>query len=1118
MKKKKLAIVLAVVLAASPTLSAAGAEFSNGEETTVEAGVEDLFSAGEEGNTKEESTDFYVPEDEAPTAGYVWGQYCAATSIKIKTKPNKTKFWRGIDIGSQFDLDGMTAEVTYEDGETATITGGAYGDERENTYRIVCTSVDTGEEVTDYENISAGNYNLSIVSGNGVSSDLVPIKIALPEEAPELRQSSSKQCTTTVETEDGRAVAKINTQYGTGCKITSPDVDEVDIYDSEFNWVTRSELEEGTTYYAVICTTAKNATFNVEYPSEIVSLEFLKEPTCKFVYEGTEPYNKFYLPGGQIKVTYASGTTEILSTGESQVTKFGNLLEAVCDWNDGSGSDYYGGHPPVGTYNVYYRIKDTDKEVCIKNIEVKPVEEIPEVNVKGLTVTNCTGNKHAWIRLKTGATGKCKIAISDGYYINVYEYQRELRSMKESYEYGGYNGDEIEFAPNTIYYLMADDVKKDEVTFTITSDDQPLPQISEGEISISSECIYTGDEVTPAVTVIYAGTKLKEGEDYTVSYIDNVEMGTAAAVVTGKGKYGGEVVKTFKIVLGKPEITSLTETNDKNVLIKWSEVSGADGYYVWRSDGIAWEKLNDTYKNVYTDDSVQLGSTYTYKIEAYTFSETHTESEEKSITISAKPTEIPTPEPELKDISNCEISFPSQVVCTGEALTPSVEVIYNDKKLKVNEDYIVRYENNTDLGTGYIHIWGTGNYTGFIEKTFKIILATPELTVSTTDDLHVKLSWTSVPKAQKYKIYSIEESEWGNWQEIKLLSGDQTEYVDQTTTRGGTYSYKVCPIIPYTNDDGPFSEVKTVTIPIDSSSVLGTPVLLKAEQVENTAAVKFEWTKVEGADGYDIYVKSTGQNGEETWGRIARVTNSLEYTYESRAIREGVTFSYRMRAYISGAVRDGYSYPSEIKTVAIKSVITPPSPTPTEKPSQKLQTPVISAAGLSGMNCVKLIWKKVTGAQKYYIYRSTDGKKWETVTSTKATTYTDTNLKKGITYIYKLRAYSTKANPSKYSSYSKTKSVLVPLMLGKPSLTVVKSGTKDLKLIWKRVTNAQKYVIYRYDKNKWVKIKTVGSGTLSYIDKNKKKGTTYKYRIRAYSSKAAPNKYSAYSTTKSIKR
>lgn len=1121
MKKKMLAFVLSAALAVSPAASAIGAEFSDGGEIVTDTEANDLFGTGEEGKTEEESADFNASESGVPAAGYVWGQYCAAVSIKIKTKPNKKKFWRGIDFSSQFDLDGMTAEVTYEDGEKATIMGGAYGDERGNTYGIVCTSADTGEKVTDYENISAGNYNLSIVSGEGVSSDLVPIEIALPEEAPELKQNSSKQCTTTVETEDGRAVAKITTRYGAGCKITSPEVDEVDIYDSEFNWATRSELEDGATYYAVIYTTAKNATFNVEYPSEIVSLELLKEPTCKFVYEGTEPYNKFYLPGGQIKVTYANGTTEILSTEESQVTKFGDLLEAECDWEDGFSSDYYGGHPPVGMYNVYYRIRYTDKEVCVKNVEVKPVEEIPEVNVKGSVETNCTGNKHAWIRLKTGATGKCKITISDGFYINVYQYYREFRSMRESYEYGGYNGDEIEFGPNTIYYLMADDVKEDNVTFTVTSDDQSLPQISEGEISVSPQCVYTGNEVTPAVTIIYAGTKLKEGEDYTVSYIDNIEMGTATAVITGKGKYGGEVVKTFEIVLGKPEITSLTETKDNNVLLKWSEVPGADGYRVLRLEGAEWKVLRDIWKNVYTDGNVQRGATYTYKIVAYTY-KTRTESEEKSITISANPTEPPTPEPSMKDISGCEVLFPARVVCTGEELTPSVKVICNGKELKADEDYVVAYENNIDLGTGYIQIWGQGNYTGFIEKTFEIILATPELTVSATDDSHVKLSWTAVPKAQKYRIYSIEESEWeNNWHEIKMVSGNQTEYVDQTTTRGGTYSYKICPIIPYTNDDGPFSEVKTVTIPIGSSGVLGSPVLLKAEQVGNTAAIRFEWTNVEGADGYDIYVKSTDQNGEETWGRIARVTDALEYTYESRAIREGVTFSCRMRAYIAGAVRDGYSYPSESKTVTIKSVITPsPSvaPTVTPAPSQSLKTPSISTAAVTGTTSVKLTWKKVTGAERYYIYRSTDGKKWTNIKYTTATNWTDTKLTKGITYIYRLRAYSSKTKPSKYSSYSKTKSVLVPLVLSKPSLTVKKSGTKDVKLTWKKVADAQKYVIYRYDKKKWVKIKTVSSKTLSYTDKNKKKGTTYKYRIRAYSKKATPDKYSAYSTTKSVKR
>ena len=70
----------------------------------------------------------------------------------------------------------------------------------------------------------------------------------------------------------------------------------------------------------------------------------------------------------------------------------------------------------------------------------------------------------------------------------------------------------------------------------------------------------------------------------------------------------------------------------------------------------------------------------------------------------------------------------------------------------------------------------------------------------------------------------------------------------------------------------------------------------------------------------------------------------------------------------------------------------------------------------------------------------------------------------------------------------------------------------------KAISDAQKYVIYRYDKKKWVKVKTVSANTLSYTDKNKKKGTTYKYRIRAYSTKAAPDKYSAYSATKSVKR
>ena len=63
---------------------------------------------------------------------------------------------------------------------------------------------------------------------------------------------------------------------------------------------------------------------------------------------------------------------------------------------------------------------------------------------------------------------------------------------------------------------------------------------------------YTGAAIEPKVTVNVKTLRplvtLRRGIDYTVSYKDNVEVGTASAVITGIGKYSGTVVKTFKIV------------------------------------------------------------------------------------------------------------------------------------------------------------------------------------------------------------------------------------------------------------------------------------------------------------------------------------------------------------------------------------------------------------------------------------------------------------------------------------------------------------------------------------------------------------------------------------------
>lgn len=58
---------------------------------------------------------------------------------------------------------------------------------------------------------------------------------------------------------------------------------------------------------------------------------------------------------------------------------------------------------------------------------------------------------------------------------------------------------------------------------------------------------YTGSELTPGPTVTLDGKALTTGTDYTVSYSDNINAGTATVIVTGKGNYTGTAAGTFEI-------------------------------------------------------------------------------------------------------------------------------------------------------------------------------------------------------------------------------------------------------------------------------------------------------------------------------------------------------------------------------------------------------------------------------------------------------------------------------------------------------------------------------------------------------------------------------------------
>ena len=68
---------------------------------------------------------------------------------------------------------------------------------------------------------------------------------------------------------------------------------------------------------------------------------------------------------------------------------------------------------------------------------------------------------------------------------------------------------------------------------------------------------YSGKPITSRLTVKQLGRELDKGKDYTISYSDNTNAGTAKVIITGKGKYTGTIEKEFKITPKKitPAVT-----------------------------------------------------------------------------------------------------------------------------------------------------------------------------------------------------------------------------------------------------------------------------------------------------------------------------------------------------------------------------------------------------------------------------------------------------------------------------------------------------------------------------------------------------------------------------------
>jgi LPXTG-motif cell wall-anchored protein len=110
-------------------------------------------------------------------------------------------------------------------------------------------------------------------------------------------------------------------------------------------------------------------------------------------------------------------------------------------------------------------------------------------------------------------------------------------------------------------YVLAGTVEAPNRVFSSTAADTYAVDMAEATIDAIADQGYTGKALTPAVSVRFGSQVLTEGVDYTVSYADNVEAGTAKVTVTGMGRFTGGLSGTFVITGGAAPTSPTTPTS-----------------------------------------------------------------------------------------------------------------------------------------------------------------------------------------------------------------------------------------------------------------------------------------------------------------------------------------------------------------------------------------------------------------------------------------------------------------------------------------------------------------------------------------------------------------------------
>lgn len=324
-----------------------------------------------------------------------------------------------------------------------------------------------------------------------------------------------------------------------------------------------------------------------------------------------------------------------------------------------------------------------------------------------------------------------------------------------------------------------------------------------------------------------------------------------------------------------------------------------------------------------------------------------------------------------------------------------------------------------------------------------------------------RVYWYSVPGATGYYLYR-KNPKTGEYSKIKTVkdSGKKfTGYTDTTyKSKNVTRYYKV---VAYKGSLKTPSSLKSLKVKAYKAPTV------KAEVISDNR-IKISWSKVAGGAKYTLYSR---HNDSDTWEKV-KTTSSRSYVLNGKDFENNEIYRFTVIAKVND-ISSGYN----TKGIALRY----------------LEYPELKDCTYPDDGGITVNWKKVSGADRYIIYRKNSKKDdWQelyTVKGGSKTKYTDLTANNEDYYYYTVRSVRGSVNGSLNKDGIPATILTAPVLTGFTEL-----DGQSVRINWEKLPNKCEYEVLRKTTAGWKKIATTENNYYDYNFKSKIADETFTVR------------------------